>query len=198
MDAVSFSYRILVVEDDASLRQLAKHLLESKGYEVLGAEDGFAGLSALKRSLPDVIISDLRMPNMNGFEFLSVVRRRFPLIPVIVISGEFTGLTVPESVLADAFFPKGQYRPEELFAKIEDFLCELPTRPRTGKPHKAAIWVKNSNDTVAVTCTECLRTFPVLNPPRGINEVECDFCSCLIRFEVVQETPASLSTKFVS
>ena len=79
-------------------------LLESKNYEVLCAKDGFEGLTALKRSLPDIIISDLRMPNMNGFEFLSVVRRRFPVIPVIVISGEFSGITVPESVLADAFF----------------------------------------------------------------------------------------------
>ena len=185
MPSASFPYRILVVEDDPSLREIARQLLESKGYEVLGAEDGFEGLSALKRSLPDVIISDLRMPNMNGFEFLSVVRRRFPSIPVIVISGEFTGLTVPESVLADAFFPKGQYRPQDLFAKIEDFLCELPTRPKVGKPTKAAIWVQNSTETVVVTCTECLRTFPVASAPKGVNEVECDFCSCMIRFEIV-------------
>ena len=107
MSSPSFPYRIVVVEDDLAIREIARHLLESKGYEVLGAEDGFEGLAALKRLLPDVIISDLRMPNMNGFEFLSVVRRRFPSIPVIVISGEFTGLNVPESVLADAFFPKG-------------------------------------------------------------------------------------------
>ena len=185
MGAASFPYRILVVEDDAALREMGRHLLQSRGYEVLGAADGFEGLSALKRSLPDVIISDLRMPNMNGFEFLSIVRRRFPNIPVIVISGEFTGLTVPESVLADAFFPKGQYRPQELFAKIEDFLCELPTRPKIGKPHKAAVWVRNSQDVVVVTCPECLRTFPVTSAPKGVNEVECDFCSCVIRFEIV-------------
>ena len=185
MSSASFAYRILIVEDDPNLREMAGRLLESKGYEVLGAEDGFEGLTALKRSLPDVIISDLRMPNMNGFEFLSVVRRRFPAIPVIAISGEFSGVGVPESVLADAFFSKGQYRPQELFSKIEEFLTQLPTRPRAGKPQKAAIWVKNSTDLVAVTCTECLRTFPVPNAPQGINEVECDFCSSIIRFEMV-------------
>jgi len=85
---------------------MGKTLLETQGYEVLCAGDGFEGLAALKQSLPDIIISDLRMPNMSGFEFLSVVRRRFPVIPVIVISGEFSGLSVPETVLADAFFPK--------------------------------------------------------------------------------------------
>jgi CheY-like chemotaxis protein len=110
----SFRYRILIVDDEPSLRQLGKLLLEAQGYEVLCAEDGFEGLAALKESLPDIIISDLRMPNMNGFEFLSVVRRRFPTIPVIVISSEFTGVSVPESVLADAFFSKGGFKPDEL------------------------------------------------------------------------------------
>lgn len=183
----SFAYRILLVDDDPSIRKLGSMLLESKNYEVLCAEDGFEGLTALKRSLPDIIISDLRMPNMNGFEFLSVVRRRFPVIPVIVISGEFSGMTVPESVLADAFFPKGRYGVEELFAKISELLHELPTRPRVGKPTKAAVWVKNERGLIAVTCTECLRTFPVPDALAGINEVECDFCSCMIRFEIIGE-----------
>jgi len=77
----TFAYRILIVDDDPSLRHLGKQMLERQGYEDLCAEDGFEGLAALKQSLPDIIISDLRMPNMNGFEFLSVVRRRFPMIP---------------------------------------------------------------------------------------------------------------------
>ena len=187
MPPTSFPYRILIVEDDAALREIGRTLLESQGYEVLCGEDGFEGLTALKRSLPDIIISDLRMPNMNGFEFLSVVRRRFPIIPVIVISGEFSGLTVPESVLADAFFPKGQYKPEDLFEKILALLHELPTRPRVGKPTKAAVWVKNDGGTIAVTCSECLRTFPVLNTLEGVHEVECDFCSCNIRFEIIAD-----------
>jgi len=54
--------------------------------------------------LPDVIISDLQMPKMNGFEFLPVMRKRFPQIPIIAISGEFSGRDVPESVLADGLF----------------------------------------------------------------------------------------------
>src|SRR5438309_10310788 len=124
----SFRYRILIVEDDANLRELGKLLLSAQGYEVLCAEDGFEGLAALKRSLPDIIISDLRMPNMNGFEFLSVVRRRFPVIAVIAISGDFTGLSVPESVLADAFFSKGHYELSERFERILELLEHLPTR----------------------------------------------------------------------
>jgi DNA-binding NtrC family response regulator len=162
-------------------------LLVAQGYEVRVAEDGFAGLAALKQSLPDIIISDLQMPNMNGFEFLSVVRRRFPTIPVIAISGEFSGVSVPESVLADAFFPKGGYNPKQLFEKIIDLVHELPTRPKAGKPNQAAVWVKNDRGTIAVTCSECLRTFPVSNVAKGVNEAECDFCCCLVHFEIIGE-----------
>ncbi len=185
MPASPFPYRILIVEDNPSLQELGKMLLEAQGYEVRGAADGFEGLGALKQSLPDIIISDLQMPNMNGFEFLSVVRRRFPDIPVIAISGEFSGLSIPESVLADAFFPKGGYNANELFEKIIELLHELPTRPRTSKPTQPAVWVKNSGGTFAVTCSECLRTFPVSDVSKGLNEATCDFCSCVVRFEII-------------
>jgi len=185
-----FKYRILIVEDEPSLREVGKLLLEAQGYEVLCAEDGFDGLLALKQALPDIIISDLLMPNMNGFEFLSVVRLRIPNITVIAISGEFYGISVPESVLADAFFSKGQYAPPDLFAKIVDLLHELPTRPRSGVPNRAAVWVKSNKGTIAVTCSECLRTFPVSEAKKGVNQAECDFCTSLIKFEVIAETTA--------
>jgi CheY-like chemotaxis protein len=194
MSTQAFHYRILIVEDDPTLREFGKLLLGAQGYEVLGAEDGFDGLAALKQSLPDIIISDLAMPNMNGFEFLSVVRRRFPTIPVIAISGEFSGLSVPESVLADAFFSKGEYQAPQLFEKILELLHHLPTRPRVGKPDKAAVWVKNDKGTIAVTCSECLRTFPVSSTQRGINEAECDFCSSMIRFEIIVDAKVSTAT----
>jgi CheY-like chemotaxis protein len=183
----SFAYRVLLVDDETALLEVGKMLLSTQGYEVLCAEDGFEALAALKRSLPDIIISDLRMPNMNGFELLSVVRRRFPQIPVIVISGEFTGATVPETVLADAFFAKGSYSPPELFSRICSLIQELPTRPKMGKQNRAAVWVKNNNGTVVVSCPECLRTFPVTGLSGGVNEAVCDFCSAKAHFEVISE-----------
>lgn len=182
-----FPYRILLVDDDEAIRELGTVILKAKGFEVHGADDGLEGLIALKQSLPDIIISDLKMPNMNGFEFLSVVRRRFPAIPVIVISGEFSGIPIPESILADAFFAKGQYHPDQLFRKIAELLHELPPRPRAGKPNRAAVWVKNDKGIVAVTCSECLRTFPVHEALKGLNTVECDFCSCSIHFEIIDQ-----------
>lgn len=73
-----FSYRVLVVDDEPTVLQVSRLVFSEHGYEVRTAADGFEALVELRRSMPDVIISDLRMPNMSGFELLSVVRRRFP------------------------------------------------------------------------------------------------------------------------
>ena len=54
-----------------------------EGYEVGIAKDGFAALALMRGALPDLIVSDLKMPNMSGFEFLSIARRRFLQIPTI-------------------------------------------------------------------------------------------------------------------
>jgi len=145
------------------------------------------GFETLRQSLPDVIITDLRMPNMNGFEFLSVVRSRFPQIAIIAISGEFSGLGVPDSVLADAFFAKGQYTLEELFQRIIVLLEHGPIRPRANRQPKSAVWVPVSTDAnyIAVTCPSCLRTFSVSAPLSvGENTANCDFCVAPVSFEI--------------
>ncbi len=164
---------------------MGKLLLEAQGYEVITAGDGFEALLALKRSLPDIILSDLSMPNMSGFEFLSIVRLRFPTIPVIVLSGEFTALNCPQSVLMDAYFCKGDYTPEALSQKVRELVHELPSRRPPGVPDGPAVWVRNDKGVVAVTCADCLRTFPVAETIPGINGVACEFCLSPIRFEVI-------------
>ncbi len=186
---MSFRYRILVVDDEKNLRVVATGILESQGYEVLCAADGFDGLTKLKESLPDVVISDLQMPNMSGFEFLAVVRKRFPQIAVIAISGEFSGIDVPENVLADAFFEKGQYSQESLFEKISALLEEIPQRPSVARQPKAAVWVPVKGDSgyILVTCSSCLRTFPVAAPlPDGVHTAECDFCETVVSFRITK------------
>ena len=73
----------------------------------------------LGKAASDLIISDLNMPQMSGFEFLSVVRRRFPDIPVIAVSGAYdSGDQVPGGVIADAFYSKGRHHPEELLRTV--------------------------------------------------------------------------------
>ncbi len=149
MPQSTFAYRILIVDDEPLIREMGRLLLETQGYEVITAGDGVEGLLALKRSLPDVLISDLNMPNMSGFEFLSIVRQRFPALAVVVISGEFTALNCPKSVLTDAYFCKGKYVANDLFAKILELLHTLPSRPYTGRSEKAAVWAEETKTSLA-------------------------------------------------
>ncbi len=77
--------RILVVDDDSEMRASLTHLLESAGYNVDVARDGAEGLLALHSSQPDAILSDVRMPNMDGLEFQTKVRD-ITHVPVVLIS----------------------------------------------------------------------------------------------------------------
>jgi CheY-like chemotaxis protein len=183
----SFRYRVLVVDDEEDIRSLATALLESKNYEVLSAANGFEAIDALKHALPDIVISDLRMPRMSGFELLSVIRRRFPHIPVIAISGDYASTTVPESVLADAFFQKSSYTPELLLNKIAELIEQLPPRPRIGRHLNAPVWTAPSVDgkCVSVACHCCLRTFPVQIPKNtGVQTALCTFCHTEVLFQM--------------
>jgi CheY-like chemotaxis protein len=83
-------------------------VLTEIGYSVRSAQDGFSALVEIRKDVPDIILSDLNMPGMSGFELLSVVRRRFPSIRVIAMSGAFSGDEMPSGVDADAFYPKGR------------------------------------------------------------------------------------------
>lgn len=124
----NFHYRLLIVDDDPLGRDLLHSSLSARGFDVAVAKDGFAALDQMHGALPDVIVSDLKMPNMSGFEFLSIARRRFPQIPTIAVSGEFHPPIEPLGVLADGFLAK-PFRIEELLAKIEELLHDAPPRP---------------------------------------------------------------------
>jgi len=106
-------HEIMVVDDDAAIRDSLALVLKSGGYDTTTAVNGFDALLQLKRRVPAIVLSDLNMPQMSGFEFLSVVRRRFPQISVIAMSGAYHAEeAIPGGVIADAFYPKGHSDPE--------------------------------------------------------------------------------------
>lgn len=82
--------RILVVDDDKNMRQLLALHLENAGYQVDVAENPFAAGHALIRARPDLIITDINMPGLDGFDFVAVLRQDNELrdIPVVFLSTE--------------------------------------------------------------------------------------------------------------
>src|SRR5712664_2293091 len=79
---------ILVIDDDESIRQLLQLHLSAAGYEVHVAEDAIAAGRLVLRSPPDLIISDVNMPHMDGFEFIAALKadKSLPYIPVIFLT----------------------------------------------------------------------------------------------------------------
>ena len=182
---------ILLVDDDPSIRDTLATLLVGHGYDVFTARDGFDALLQLKRVVPDLIISDLNMPKMSGFEFLSVVRRRFPQVSVIASSGAYVHEVVPSGVIADAFYAKGQNRPEALLSTVANLIRTSASQARAHQTESAPVWIpRNGKDSngipyVVLTCTECLRSFP-LNVTHeahsDILETPCLFCSNIVKY----------------
>jgi CheY-like chemotaxis protein len=78
---------ILVMDDETSVRSLFGQLLESAGYSVVLASDGREGLRLMKQQKPDLIITDIMMPEMDGLELLMNIRKQHLDVPVIAISG---------------------------------------------------------------------------------------------------------------
>jgi CheY-like chemotaxis protein len=116
-------HQVLIAEDDAAVRNSIALLLKASGYEVSTAANGLEALALLKVGLPAVLISDLNMPEMSGFELLSVVRQQFPKLSLVAMSASYeTGEMVPDGVTADAFYPKGYGNPGVLLRIIAEVL----------------------------------------------------------------------------
>jgi CheY-like chemotaxis protein len=87
MSSVTRAARILVVEDDDSIRDLVDLVLSSAGYEVLTAPDGAAALQVIGQTDPDLVLLDMRMPIMDGWEFARQYRARpEPHAPIVVLT----------------------------------------------------------------------------------------------------------------
>lgn len=85
-------HRVLVVEDDRDTRELVANALLQAGYEVQQAVDGADALGYLEKERYDVIITDYRMPRMDGLRLLAISRRRWPSTPVVLVSSEMGDL----------------------------------------------------------------------------------------------------------
>ena len=92
--AVERQPRVLVIDDDSSMREIVRSLLASFGYDCQTAADGAQGLARFDEGGWDLVLTDLGMPEMSGWEVVEAIRRRSRTMPIVLI----TGLMSPEVI----------------------------------------------------------------------------------------------------
>jgi DNA-binding response OmpR family regulator len=122
--------RILLVEDDHGLRGVLRIVLQQSGYDVSETDSG-AGVEALvAREIPDLVITDVMMPGVDGVEVVRSLTRRFPQVPILAISGggDSHGLHMLELVgkLGAADTLKKPFPNATLLAKVQAILDRRP------------------------------------------------------------------------
>jgi CheY-like chemotaxis protein len=135
MSAERTSYSVLIVDDDASLRDTLRRMVESVGYDVYCAEDARTAIANVTDREPDIIITDIYMPAGDGFELLNWLRNNGIRTPVIAMSGSSSGigeydqLSVAEHLGAAAVIDK-PFRQSKLVETIDRVLAKREAPPR--------------------------------------------------------------------
>lgn len=102
------SISILLVDDEQIMRDLLEKILAREGYRILTAENGVVACSLLKKQHIDIVVTDMKMPRMNGFELLEFIKRERPSIGVIIMTAYGDTYTVKDALLlgADEYITK--------------------------------------------------------------------------------------------
>lgn len=128
--------RILVVDDHPALVTLTRHKLIQKGYEVLTAQNGEDALEITRTEYPDLILSDIEMPVLNGFELCEQIKNdsRLAKIPIILVTSMVTTDYIMKGIEAgaDNYLTK-PFDDETLYNKIEELLLNPPAPNNEGK-----------------------------------------------------------------
>ena len=119
--------KILIVDDDDDVRRTLRRILERDGHVVVDCANGQEALRALTAQRPDLVITDVYMPEMDGIEFLVALREGDPDLPVLAVSGgarnsaEFV-LEDASQLGANAVLPK-PYKIEDMLTAVRDLLA---------------------------------------------------------------------------
>ncbi len=132
------SKTILVVEDEPDFQKLIRHILEQEGYETFMASNGAQGLKVLKERVPDMILLDIRLPDMDGYEICRIIRSnprhgRVPII-MVTIESEVKNIVRGLKIGADDYIIK-PFVPEELLARVKGLFRQIE-KLKTGKNKK--------------------------------------------------------------
>jgi len=121
--------RVLVIDDEAGIRDSLRMMLEYEGYEFLSASTGQEGLSLAERETPDVVLLDVKMPGMDGLEVLDRLRSQNDTLPVVVISGHGTISTAVDATKRGAFdFIEKPFASERVLVSLRNALDQRRLR----------------------------------------------------------------------
>jgi len=120
--------KILLIEDDSGFRRTYSDVLTADGYTVVTAEDGEQGLAMVRTEKPDVVLLDLVLPKLPGFEVLKRIRAdaetKDTIVLIISVLGEQTQIQKGLELGANDYTVKGSYKPNEVLGKIQALLKE--------------------------------------------------------------------------
>jgi two-component system phosphate regulon response regulator OmpR len=172
--------KILTIDDDEKLTELLKNYLARFNYEVIISNHPLEGLNKLKSELPDIIILDVMLPDMEGFEVLKEIRK-YSSTPVIMLTarGEVSDRIVGLEMGADDYLPK-PFEPRELVARIQTVLRRGKTKDSKEVDKfgdllidyaKQSVMLNNNNLDLTTAEFELLRFF-VLKAGKVLNRDE--------------------------
>lgn len=120
--------KVLIVEDDSFLLNIYSTKFEGEGYAVVVAEDGEKGIDVFLEQKPDIVLLDIMMPKMNGFDFLEKVKLKKELnnIPIILLTNLSQNKDIEQGLAmgANDYLIKAHFMPAEIVEKVEKLLLK--------------------------------------------------------------------------
>lgn len=116
--------KVLLVEDDEFILDLYSTKFSLEGFVVIQARNGQEGVEFFKKEKPDIVLLDIKMPKMNGWDALAEMKKENQKIPVIVFTnlGEKDDIDKGQKTQADDYLVKSFFTPEEVIAKVRKIL----------------------------------------------------------------------------
>jgi two-component system, cell cycle response regulator len=142
------AYRVAIIEDEDVLRDLLVQKFEHEGFVVLPAIDGEAGLKVIHQDQPDIILLDIVMPKLNGYDVLQALHDEGkPIPPIIIISNSGQPVEIDKAMNLGArdFIVKAQIDPGEVVAKVNSFL-KIKNKVVANIPQKSVMSVKEKKE----------------------------------------------------
>lgn len=151
--------KILIIEDDPILQKICTRKLVEEGFKVSTSIDGEGGLAILKRDQPNLILLDLILPKMNGFEFLEKMKILFPerKIGVIVLSnlGQNEDIDKALKLGASDYLIKSDVTFNIILDKIKKYLGPIAVEKKKEQSYKTCSFCGNRLDPIAKFCQYC-------------------------------------------